>query len=326
MTHIRHIIRAIILVFYFTSAGESLPLAQHPLEVCRKLNLHVPYVDMIADVIPVALKNRTLIFIGDSTMLHQFKSFMSLCKCGNVKKEPLRCEIVRLGLSMEYWPYGRLKSYKETTQKSYRASLSNRVSSLCGRDIIVANLGIHWDFQSTIGEFKEALQEFFGLIHAKERCELASENSKNIPVPIILWRETIPQHFNTSNGHYAGDNLARHYKQCAPMTAERYVGDGLKNECIPSCMYANYHNDVANKIARSICVDIIPVWDELICFHDLHLGAGDCAHMLRTEKVQVFFHWKLLLALLPTLNVPIPEQWIYDTTHKPSKAFYTYAT
>jgi hypothetical protein len=222
-------------------------------------------------------------------------------------------------MTMEYWPYGRISTYHATQQSGYKDWLSKRVSEASSSDVIVANLGIHWDYKASVADFEAAIVCFFELMgwdkNITDRCQSNNNHHHDKAVherrnmPIVLWRETSPQHFNTSNGHYPGDSAPERFKSCAPATASRASGSALGNECIPNCLPTNWHNEAANSLAQSSCVTIIHMWKELICLHDYHKGRGDCAHMLDDEKTQALFHWKLLLTLLPLGGSSIPQKW-----------------
>lgn len=359
------------LLVHSTTVGycHTLPRPRNPATTftCPDYELRVPDYSRLSGVLPHVLQNRTILFVGDSTMLHQFMTFVKFTQCdtSSLRKlyhpddfrnkfppkrtllssqrgahrkgytpkpktaiprmpEPSSYFSEWLNLTIEFWPYGVLSTYHATEQAGYQDWLSLRMSQTSSTDIIVMNLGIHWDFNKTVRDFEEALESFFKLMGWKEelsrRCESGhSVQKKQIydnNKPIVLWRETIPQHFNTSNGHYPGDGAPRVYRQCAPATIARSTGKAFGTECIPNCFPSNWHNDVANKLVHhlsscGININIIHLWEELICLHDSHKGitTGDCAHLSNDEKTNALLHWKLLKTLLPLLEIPLPHSW-----------------
>jgi len=131
--------------------------------------------------------------------------------------------------------------------------------------------------------------------------------------PLLIWRETLPQHFPTSNGGYplgqkfVGDVVGLTPGEkltCAPLTPERAVGAGLQQyqTCNPNCLPSTWQNDLANPVMLEQCVDILYTYEDFRCLHLYHTNEDnwDCTHY-HLELVH-YLNWKLLKLISRTTS------------------------
>jgi hypothetical protein len=223
-----------------------------------------------------------------------------------------------------YHGYGNFKTWKNSTSALHVEDIKSTISKLNTNDVILFNVGLHWQsakcsrpaginininttnnkiYRSSYGteEYQDVVNFMTHIVlpanhsancnssTARNKCDKSDKSvTKEMEVsgPLVLWRETFPQHFPTSNGHYPDpDNpfvitLSATHNPCVPMTPAMYLGQGLPNNCNPNCLPATWQNDVALPIMRCNCIGIISVFRSLMCLERFHVNSklGDCTH------------------------------------------------
>ena len=103
------------------------------------------------------IMDRTIVFIGDSTIENQFKN---LCQSFNasltatnlhaVQRQPyeIRCRLNTGNYSTHvlFLAYGRILSWKESSQATHQKLIKDTTAALTDRDVIVFGVGVHWDY------------------------------------------------------------------------------------------------------------------------------------------------------------------------------------
>ena len=273
---------------------------------------------------------RRYLFLGDSTSRDSFHAFGQIfdyvCtdhsnskatlrnKCTTrVKRDPQRKNAIIS--TAEFFPFGRKQGWKRSGTKAYRQAMKGYVAQLGQEDVLIFNMGLHFDETATSQNFSsfyalalKALVSDLSLtgFSQQQRCGHPNES---IPfLPTVVWRDTLPQHFNSSNGHYPFHNTSDR-SVCVPMTASQQMGNSesssplsaslsspavmitedLTNNnssiqssttCDPSCLPANWQNHIANALMADLCIDVLATWRVFRCLHGQHAKAyGDCSHL-----------------------------------------------
>ena len=179
------------------------------------------------------------------------------------------------------------------------------------------NAGLHFDETATthnaVEIYYEALSSLVsdlgltGYSH-QQRCR----NISDPYLPFVMWRETLPQHFASSNGHYPSENKTNTH-DCVPLTkkqrqgssprlellstpapmpkAESVIPQSTVTHCDPSCLPANWQNHVANSLMQQLCIDIISSWLEFSCLYNQHNKEyRDCSHLSETGNYILLGH------------------------------------
>lgn len=129
-------------------------------------------------------------------------------------------------------------------------------------DVVVANIGIH---VAARADLQAQLSALLGEVGAWRRRQRGAPDTE-VPQPVVLWRETLPQHFPTVE--YDPTRLLRN--ACMP------IGDSTRQDA-----KFNFRNALANRLvgASAAHVRILRVWDALLPMHSAHIKPGvDCTH------------------------------------------------
>jgi hypothetical protein len=259
---------------------------------------------------------RRYVFLGDSTTRDSFHSFGNvfdyLCADHSSEevqktntKDPRKCttRVKRdpkhknsIVSTAEFYPYGRKQGWKRSASKIYRQAMHGYVSQLAQQDVLIFNMGLHFDESATTqnsasfySSVLSTLVRDLGLTgySQKQRCL----NLTDPYLPYVLWRETLPQHFNSSNGHYPLHILKSSERSvCVPLTASQRNGTSLSSAstspCDPSCLPANWQNVMASSVMNELCVDTLPLWQDFSCLYNQHAASyGDCSHLTETGNI-----------------------------------------
>ena len=225
------------------------------------------------------------------------------------------CDIPEFTCIIKYFGFGIKSSYWQTQETQYLISVNKNVRSLRKDDIVLASAGVHWS------RFCHAKASALNIKFRDERFELYLQNLLSNLVdpehtdhcgrqgrdrgPMILWRESLPQHFPSSNGIFfpVSINESR-VTHCQVMTAEMYGGHSHAHEtttseligtCEPNCLPVNWQNVIANKFVSGFCIPVVPVFDALVCQHDHHDTSGDpgdCTHY--DDTINTFLNERFL--------------------------------
>jgi hypothetical protein len=197
------------------------------------------------------------------------------------------------------------------------------VAQLSENDVLIFNMGLHFD--ETVTDSSNSIvshssafyrDQLFNLVKDlgltgyshKRRCQ----NLSDPYLPFVVWRETLPQHFNSSNGHYPFLNTSDR-NVCVPLTPSRrngselmpassFSGEVSDRKCDPSCSPANWQNDIANSLMHELCVDTLPLWSEFSCLHNQHaVSYRDCSHL--TETGNLIFINRVLVYIFRKKNI-----------------------
>ena len=125
--------------------------------------------------------------------------------------------------------------------------LSSRSSST-RRDIVVANAGVHHAHRDGLTLNVESLLKEMG------------NNTRRGGRPCLLWRETFPQHFNTTTGTFGGffGGRCSDGPQCRAITADALKGG------------RQMFNGVTNPLVSQAGIPIIRVFNAALSFWQLH--------------------------------------------------------
>ena len=258
------------------------------------------------------VKSRRFIFIGDSTLLHQFQSFCGLLKGDLVPSAAgyHLCNLKALNSIAQYF------AFRDTTADDrYHLSLiSKKIARLEPKDIILASIGVHWphickELQNAVFDVEHAilnttfeiyLYKLLALVLPSRSVEKDSSNCSALlsyrrSYPTVLFRESLPQHFPSFNGMYDANNNRHRSSECVPMTLNMY--NGMSDlPCSPNCLPATWQNIVARAHLKLQCVPIIEVFNALSCGYFLHSSKGDCTHY-ESKAVNAFLNDRFLRKL-----------------------------
>lgn len=258
---------------------------------------------------------RKFVFVGDSTMFHQYNSFCELFGGTIDAYEQYRrvsiCALADLGASAHFYGFGIRSAWKWTQKADHLLRIAKAVEALGAGDVLLASSGIHFTrvcrkidwgdaegsdagpppLQFADDKYEYYVQSLLSIVNpaGRGRCKQLQ------PLPILLWRDVLPQHFPSSNGLYDPSLHPNMTSPCFPMTKEVYTGQSRAHysldfgngaqsaarlgQCEPNCLPANWQNKVVKPFLEEQCVWSLRVFDELACLHEHHVQKeGDCTH------------------------------------------------
>ena len=134
----------------------------------------------------------------------------------------------------------------------------------------------------------------------------------------VIWRETTPQNFNSTNGFYS-DDIWNYGYPCVFLDKDRRVGSSnlmfpvgkkgsILSKCVPSCCSASKRNDLVLPLFKGIIggnrssMLVETVFEELASSHyDIHVNSsGDCTHLNINSLIFLNMHLISILDLLYT--------------------------
>jgi len=263
----------------------------HPLSICslntRLLEPAVQSAWHRHNVSQIArlLENRRVVFLGDSILVQEVQQLACLLeqsgqpytldfdqphRRGHAKDMYARFHFQTRNTTLEFIGGGLQWQFAGKHPYNLANEFQQIVKTLGQRDVIEINSGVHDNLKHDI------LNDSVAVAHA-----VAAGMPKNAKGPIVLWRETTPQHFQSSNGMYPGRDFGKP-GQCSAMTHDMLLGKGLKGACRPECTRANIRNELTNSVLAESSVPVLQVWQGLVPFHDQHLYPGDCTHWSRS--------------------------------------------
>ena len=241
---------------------------------------------------------KRVVFIGDSTMRQQLIHFG--CMLGfptdlmRIPKEFIfnytaikyynSVELNYFNVSISYVPLGKI--WKEHGQTKVLLEIMKNEWQR-KPDAIVLNQGIHHqDVESEVAQEEDSLIYMANIVADFYRKRDIASNGLNNET-ILIWKETNPQNFPSSNGFYMNECGAKfHNCKCCPLSVSMELGQGLKNNCQPGCFAANTRNLLTNGIISAAGIHISHVYDPLVKAQwNIHLGEYyDCTH-LNTDAI-----------------------------------------
>jgi len=261
--------------------GVGCPEHTRLLEPASQRAWHRHNVSQIAQI----LENRRVVFLGDSILVQEVQQLACLLEQSG---QPFTLDfdkVHRKGHAKDMYALFRFQARNTTLEfiggglqwqlagkQPYNLASEFRrvVKTLGQRDVLEINSGVHDNLEDDIVNNSVAV--------ARAVADAMPSKAKG---PIVLWRETTPQHFQSSNGMYPGRGFGKP-KRCSAMTPEMLLGKGLKGACQPECTHANIRNELTNAVLAKSSVPVLHVWQGLIPFYDQHLYAGDCTHWSRS--------------------------------------------
>lgn len=261
--------------------GVGCPEHSRLLEPASQSSWHRHNVSQIARI----LENRRVVFLGDSILVQEVQQLACLLEQSG---QPYTLDFDqphRKGHAKDMYALFHFQTHNTTLEfiggglqwefagkRPYNLANEVRqvVKTLGQRDVLEINSGVHENLESDI------LNNSVAVAHG-----VAATMPKNAKGPVVLWRETTPQHFQSSNGMYPGRGFGKPGR-CSAMTPEMLLGKGLKGACRPECTHANIRNELTNPVLAESSVPILKVWQGLVPFYDQHLYAGDCTHWSRS--------------------------------------------
>jgi hypothetical protein len=141
------------------------------------------------------------------------------------------------------------------------------------RDIVVANVGLHHPNEDTL---KDNTESFVNWLHSQ----------KNETPYCAVWRQTLPQHFNTETGSWRGGLV---HEAKAMLEQAKMSNDSC---CAPISMknfeahsrFVQQHNAVSDPLLQVGRIPILQLWDAMTGLFKYH---GDCG-----EKTVDCSHWQ----------------------------------
>ena len=96
----------------------------------------------------------------------------------------------------------------------------------------------------------------------------------------VMWRESTPQNFPTSNGQWATHGFCKQECPCVPLSLNMKFGFGLYPRCEPSCYPANIRNVLTNPIVEAAHMPVLRIYDALAdAPFNIHRNELDCTHL-----------------------------------------------
>ena len=158
------------------------------------------------------------------------------------------------------------------------------------QDVVVANSGAHENDEAAISVTAQQFANVYRVLTA------AADGGPVTPGPCVLWRQVLPQHFNTATGGYAhllagsprGACSARDYP-CSPLSP-RVLRGAMAEEKSVTNMSEQVFNDIAMPIMLRAGVPVIYTWANTAPLWQYHGGCRwsktvDCTHFAAHSPV-----------------------------------------
>ena len=162
------------------------------------------------------------------------------------------CHLQQHNSTALFLGYGRLFQWEATLSPKHLRLIASTVAGLGARDIVLFSVGAHWPFfcasrppphlpqqeeLASMSNFEHALLRVLDLLlpsvtssnsygsssssSSSSSSGSGSGNGSGCSAPLIVYREALPQHFVSSNGHYPSSPTApplrlRHHRAAAP--------------------------------------------------------------------------------------------------------------
>ena len=234
------------------------------------------------------LKGRTLLFLGDSVSFQIVNSLVCAVYKHAQSKLFLRFTYPSLYQKAEICPFGSLhcllhetychfenEDIRITHQMMLKFGAADNLYApikhhfLTNDDIVVVNFGIHYNDEVS---YKEDLELFREVI-------LSNFSDKGCSKPHILFMQTSPQHFRSSNGYFESPEKSTF--ECVPIPSNF---SDWRNECLDSILSED--------------VRIIRIAQGLYSEYDTHVGSfqfmpsqyADCTHFCYPSAIFSYIH------------------------------------
>lgn len=158
------------------------------------------------------------------------------------------------------------------------------------QDVVVANSGAHENDEAAISVTAQQFANVYRVLTA------AADGGPVTPRPCVLWRQVLPQHFNTATGGYGhllagsprGACSARDYP-CSPLSP-RVLRGAMAEEKSVTNMSEQVFNDIAMPIMLRAGVPVIYTWANTAPLWQYHGGCRwsktvDCTHFAAHSPV-----------------------------------------
>lgn len=262
---------------------------------CKKEHFQLPKLPVNLTTSFISLTHsKRFVFIGDSTMEGQFRSF-----CWSIHRRPVVietyeqiCSNIHLNVSVHFLGYGRVFGWLTTLNKRHLNHLSSISHSWSSSDVVLLNVGLHFQDNCLMSShnnqhndfnlFENSLKKLLHVLNLTSvHCKEQKEN-----LPLFIFRDSYPQHFQSSNGQYPLHEIGVvNLTRCVSYSPERIAGKALGSNCNPSCLPATHQIQqtlsILNSPSHSSCsIPFFHLFDVLACLPALHLypSRGDCTH------------------------------------------------
>jgi hypothetical protein len=172
-------------------------------------------------------------------------------------------------------------------------------------DVLFVSLGLHYN---TPDDLRNRLHRFFRPLLSLQRFvqETPHQDITSLPhgistnLPVIIWRESSPQHFYSMPSGYYTDEESINSHSCVPYSNQlsAFQGD-FRNRIIEDFLKEN-----------SLSIPIMRIWNISSSAYDQHIGLQnrtdekrkqyDCTHFW--DESGVFYSWReILFNVLPII-------------------------
>ena len=208
-----------------------IPCADRISSIQEKIS-NVENISLMHDFLSV-LTDRTFVFVGDSTVQMQYCSFCEALNSpissswahwekrdheyfdyrvgASSREESFRknCYVSKHNITALFLGYGRLYRWKYTQSEEHIHDITTTLGMMSSRDVIMFGIGVHWGYDCdnaletkqllTIDNFEFALLKLLRMIPTIPKSAVHSTTQA---YPYLVYRESLPQHFSSSNGQY----------------------------------------------------------------------------------------------------------------------------
>jgi hypothetical protein len=132
-------------------------------------------------------------------------------KFADYMSEPGHCPLAALNATLRFFGIGKKFAWARLPSAAH--TLNHTLQSLSGADAIVLNLGVHWgqschakyrgsnnDYARELASLEPVLASDLFVRPCRKGEEVRSARNLLSARPLLVWKETSPQHFPTSNG------------------------------------------------------------------------------------------------------------------------------
>ena len=255
----------------------------------------------------ISRTDMTFYFLGDSTIKQQFIALACMIadNPSNVFVQNRKNDAIKISnssISIVYRPLKRGPFLDHNFTKYTHDILYGTLLHAKPGDVILLNQGLHFSSQNvessvrSLGNYYHVLK-----IMIDTYKEYMNYIKADFLMPFLIWRETVPQNFDTSNGNYK-PGWCVPQKSCKCISSHRFISQNNRN----------WRNELANDLLSKTKIPISRVYKALDeATWDIHamrrIGTipPDCSH-LSTDAL-VFLNYVLLSTVFPQIARP---HWI----------------
>ena len=127
-------------------------------------------------------------------MKWKFKDYMRV---------PGSCIITNMNITFRFYGLGKKFVWGQLPRVGYTLNNTLYNINLTQNDVIIFNMGLHWTelchgkYHLVNDQYGHELLSIRVILKELDLCHKSGES-----IPLLIWRETFPQHFPTSNGLY----------------------------------------------------------------------------------------------------------------------------